>query len=60
MIPNLNTKDRRNKKHAVVEDKTSSGHKRISCQCGATFVKQPYMTAADWTVGRRDFLAHHK
>ena len=47
------------KAHAITEDQTATGHKRVTCACGANYVKQPWMKPADWTVGRREFIARH-
>jgi hypothetical protein len=35
-------------KHKLHHDKTFSGHRRVTCLCGKTVVRQPYMTNDQW------------
>lgn len=40
-------------------DPTYSGRERITCNCGKTQVRQPYMTESYWGELRRKFLSVH-
>jgi hypothetical protein len=39
----------------IREDVTSSGHARLTCGCGATLVRQPWMTDGVWNSRARRF-----
>ena len=41
--------------HVQIEDVTSSGHARLTCDCGATLVRQPWMTDGVWRSRVRRF-----
>lgn len=57
--PNLNRKARKAKVHRITEDKSATGHKRLTCVCGAVAVQAPWMMPADWTVTAREFRQRH-
>ena len=48
-----------NNVHEIIEDVTSSGLERVSCDCGSTIVKQPWMTDADWLTLKQEFEKEH-
>lgn len=52
-------KARQESAHRVTEDKSATGHKRLSCVCGASAVQQPWMKPADWIVTAREFRQRH-
>ncbi|MCK9155125.1 MAG: hypothetical protein M0P12_03320 [Paludibacteraceae bacterium] len=40
-------------------DRTSSGHERFSCKCGASVVHQPYMNDLKWNKAVIEFELKH-
>lgn len=43
----------------LAKDATSSGHARLSCGCGATLVRQPFMNDSRWAEEAREFTTRH-
>ena len=42
-------------RHGLTYDQTGTGHDRITCLCGKTIVRQPWMTDAVWRSRVRIF-----
>jgi hypothetical protein len=43
-------------RHGLTYDQTGTGHDRITCLCGKTIVRQPWMTDAVWRSRFRIFV----
>jgi len=44
---------------AIEEDRTSSGHERLTCECGKALVRQPHMSKEKWEQSKERFLEEH-